>query len=84
MAAVVLLTVGAVLLLLAGAVALDVRGVARGLESWAAANHERVMRARGELGPSCTAPSARLYRFAAACVAVCGLVLALGGCIELM
>ncbi|HEY9331877.1 MAG TPA: hypothetical protein VIS09_27160 [Streptomyces sp.] len=84
MTAVVLLTVGPVLLLLSGAVALNVRGAARGLESWAAANHARVMQARGELGPSYTAPSARFFRWVATLIVMCGLVFTLGGCLELL
>ncbi|MEU8501567.1 hypothetical protein AB0C86_33310 [Streptomyces lavendulae] len=81
--AVVLLTAGPVCLVLGGAVALNIRGSALALEGWAAANQERIMHARGDLGSPDRVMSAQVYRYLATAIAICGLVLTLGGLLEL-
>ncbi|MEV4193334.1 hypothetical protein [Streptomyces toxytricini] len=63
-------------------VALNIRGVAASLERRAAANAERVMHARGDLGPPRRVASASFYRFLGTVIALCGSVFTLGGLLE--
>ncbi|MFD7033770.1 hypothetical protein ACFWAR_37645 [Streptomyces sp. NPDC059917] len=82
--ATVLLAVGPVALVTGATVALNVRGSADGLERRATGNQQRAMHARGELGPPERVASAQFYRYLAALIAFGGLVLTLGGLLELV
>ncbi|MFF4370761.1 hypothetical protein [Streptomyces sp. NPDC001594] len=77
-----LLTAGPACVVAGGAVALNVRGAAGALERWAAANAELAMHSRGDLGPPKRVMSAVVYRYIGAVIALCGLVLTLGGLLE--
>ncbi|GAA2653071.1 MULTISPECIES: hypothetical protein [Streptomyces] len=81
--AIVLLTVGPAVLLAGSWVALNIRGSAGALERRAAAAAELAMHARGDLGPARRVASAAFYRFAGSVLALCGIVLTLGGLLEL-
>ncbi|MFE9933903.1 hypothetical protein [Streptomyces sp. NPDC005533] len=81
--AVVLLTLGPLLIAAGGWVALNVRGAAAALERWAAANAELRMHARGDLGPAPRVASAVFYRYLGSVNALCGVLLTLGGLVEL-
>ncbi|KMO99578.1 hypothetical protein [Streptomyces roseus] len=81
--AVVLLTVGLLSFAGGGAVALNLGGSATALERRGEANAELARHARGDLGPATRHMSAGLYRALCAIVAFGGLVLSLGGLLEL-
>ncbi len=81
--AVVLLTAGTICIVAGGTVALNIRGSAQALERRATENRQRAMHARGDLGPAPLVASAGVYRFLATAIALGGLVLTLGGLLEL-
>ncbi|MFJ8214901.1 hypothetical protein [Streptomyces sp. NPDC096033] len=78
-----LLAFGGISLVAGGALALNVRGAADAMERYAAANAELAMHSRGELGPPKRVMSKQVYRFLGTVVALAGLVLTLGGLLEL-
>ncbi|MCX4632671.1 hypothetical protein [Streptomyces sp. NBC_01443] len=81
--AVVLLTAGSICIVAGGTVALNIRGTAQMLARRAADNSAKAMQARGDLGPAPLVMSAGVYRFLATATAFGGLVLTLGGLLEL-
>ncbi|MCX4539065.1 hypothetical protein [Streptomyces sp. NBC_01565] len=81
--AAVLLTAGLVALIAGAAVALNIRGCARALERRGTRNMELAMQARGDLGQPQQVMSALVFRFLGTAVALGGVVLALGGLLEM-
>ncbi|MEU9085020.1 hypothetical protein, partial [Streptomyces sp. NPDC048357] len=82
--AVVLLTVGPTLIVAGGSLALNIRGAATALERWSAANNAELrMHARGDLGPAPQVAAAVFYRYLGSVNALCGVLLPLGGLLEL-
>ncbi|WP_404961215.1 hypothetical protein [Streptomyces sp. 147326] len=81
--AVVLLTVGPALIVAGSWVALNICGAAAALERRSAANAELRMHARGDLGPAPRVAAAVFYRYLGSVNALCGVLLTLGGLLEL-
>ncbi|MFI8280968.1 hypothetical protein ACIGBH_40090 [Streptomyces sp. NPDC085929] len=81
--AAVLLTAGPICIVAGGTIALNIRGSAQTLARRAADNRQRAMHARGDLGPAPLVASAGVYRYLATATALCGLVLTLGGLLEI-
>ncbi|GAA0327323.1 hypothetical protein GCM10010302_77920 [Streptomyces polychromogenes] len=81
--ATLLLTLGGISLVAGATFALNVRGAADAMERYAAANAELAMHSRGELGPPKRVMSKQVYRYMGTVVALGGLVLTLGGLLEL-
>ncbi|MEU3914809.1 hypothetical protein [Streptomyces sp. NPDC029721] len=82
-AATFLLTFGGVSLVAGATFALNILGAADAMERYAAANAELAMHSLGELGPPKRVTSKQVYRFLGTVVALAGLVLTLGGLLEL-
>ncbi|MET8296433.1 MULTISPECIES: hypothetical protein [unclassified Streptomyces] len=81
--AVGLLTTGTTFLAVGGTVACNVRGSAKALARRAAAQAELARYSRGDLGAPQRIMSTTVYRYMGSVVALGGLVLILGGLLEL-
>ncbi|MEU9719531.1 hypothetical protein [Streptomyces sp. NPDC047976] len=78
-----LLTLGTISLVAGSALAFNIRDAAGAAARYAAANAERAMHARGDLGAPKRVLSKHVYRYLGSVMALGGLVLTLGGFLEL-
>ncbi|MEU9033304.1 hypothetical protein AB0D45_00025 [Streptomyces sp. NPDC048352] len=78
-----LLTLGTVSLITGAALALNIRGAAAAAARYAAANAALAMHARGDLGSPKRVMSKQVYRYLGAVMGLAGLLLTLGGLLEL-